>query len=334
MSSAWSASVRPSSPVTTRALLLSRSLSLSLLVALACGGDDEATDASTDARLPPQDANGLDAFVPPRDAGGDATQPGDDAGHDAGPIGSPGCVEGEGLESGEHRFTLDGMERRFLLYVPSGYTRERSWPVVLALHGNGGSASYWNGTSGDRNVREAFGDAAILVIAEAIGGNWRDYDMPADTWPARVELELAYFDAIRSTLRESLCVNDDAIFSMGFSGGGSFSGLLGCRREWIRAIAVGGSVRYFGEDECVSTPAAWITIGAMELNAGRAAFREFFRDAAGCDATSGAVEPSPCVAYDGCVESTPVHYCEHPGGHVWPSFGTAAAAAFFARFTD
>lgn len=311
-----------------------RLLLLALLFGLACGDDDASTDAAVrDSAMPRPDANGLDAsFDAGEETETDAGAP--DVGVDAGPIGSPGCVDGEGLATGERTFTLDGMERRYLLYVPSGYTRERSWPVVFALHGNGGSVSYWNGTSGDRNVREAFADDSILVVAEAIDGNWRDYDMPADTWPARIELELAYFDAIRDELRGAYCVNDDAIFSMGFSGGGSFSGVLGCRREWIRAIAVGGSVLYFDEEECVSTPAAWITIGTMELNSGREAFRNYFRDAAGCEATGSDVMPEPCIEYDGCNAATPVHYCQHAGGHVWPSFGTEAAALFFAGLVE
>ena len=311
-----------------------RFLLLALLFGLACGDDDASTDAAVrDSAMPRPDANGLDAsFDAGEETETDAGAP--DVGVDAGPIGSPGCVDGEGLTTGERTFTLGGMERRYLLYVPSGYTRERSWPVVFALHGNGGSVSYWNGTSGDRNVREAFADDSILVVAEAIDGNWRDYDMPADTWPARIEQELAYFDAIRDELRAAYCVNDEAIFSMGFSGGGSFSGVLGCRREWIRAIAVGGSVLYFDEEECVSTPAAWITIGTMELTSGREAFRDFFRDAAGCEATGSDVMPEPCIEYDGCNVGTPVHYCQHAGGHVWPSFGTEAAALFFARLVE
>lgn len=317
--------------------MTSRILLLALLFGLACGDDDAATDASVDrvdSTTPRPDADGLDAFIP-ADAGDEDDAGAPDAGFDAGPLGSPGCVDGEMLETGEHTFTLDGMERRYLLYVPDGYAHDRSWPVVFALHGNGGSVSYWNGTGGDRNVRQAFGENAILVIAEAIDGNWRDYDMPAATWPARIQLELAYFDAIRDELRGAFCVNDDAIFSMGFSGGGSFSGVLGCQREWIRAIAVGGSVLYFDADDgCVNTPAAWITIGQMELNSGRTSFRDFFRGEASCESTGGDVTPSPCIEYDGCDAATPVHYCEHAGGHVWPSFGTDAAAIFFARLVE
>jgi poly(3-hydroxybutyrate) depolymerase len=219
--------------------------------------------------------------------------------------------------------------------LPNGYSNDRPWPLVLALHGNGGSTSYWDGTSGARNIRGVLEDDALLIVAEAIDGQWRDYSMDASTWPARVESELLYFDEVLSQARTNLCVNEEAIFSMGFSGGGSFSGVLGCRRTDIRAIAVGGSVIYFDEADCVGYPAAWITIGTMELNSGRAEYRDWFRDRASCSDTNMPTEPNPpCVAYDGCAAGTPVHYCQHLGGHIWPDFGSDAMWTFFSQFVE
>jgi polyhydroxybutyrate depolymerase len=303
----------------------------SSLVLAACGDD---TSSGTDAGP----AGDRDGGVSDRDSGGprDAgeTPDGGSGGTDAGTTGSVGCVSGEGLESGERTFMLDGNDRRYLLYMPNGYTRERAWPLVFALHGNGGSVDYWNGTGGDRNIRGEVEDEAVLVIAEAIDGNWRDYAMPSSSWPARIELELNYFDTIVEELTTDLCIDEDEIFTMGFSGGGSFSGVLGCRREYIRAIGSGGSVIYFEEEECVSTPASWTTMGAMELADRGTTFRDFFRDAAGCDETSMPADPDPCIAFDGCEPETPVTYCQHPGGHVWPSFGTPAAWQFFRQFVD
>src|SRR5690606_7674736 len=145
-----------------------------------------------------------------------------------------------GAVDGEHKFMLDERERRYLLYKPANYDGGRAWPVLFALHGHGGSAAYWNDTTGDRNVRGEVAGDAILVIAEAIGGNWRDYGAPENTWPDRIEAELRYFDAIVERVSNDLCVNREAIFTMGFSGGGSFSGVLGCRRSYIRALAAGG----------------------------------------------------------------------------------------------
>jgi len=249
-----------------------------------------------------------------------------------GPTGSPGCTGGEGLADGEHTFMLDGYDRRYILRLPQNYASAEPWPLVFALHGNGGDTTYWDSQGGVRDIRAAFADEAILVIAEAIDHQWRDYNADPSTWPERIELELAYFDTVLEEARNELCIDDGNVFSMGFSGGGSFSGVLGCRREYIRAIAVGGSVIYFEPDQCVSSPAAWITIGEQETTPEREAFRDFFRDLAGCDATSTPSAPDGCVSYDGCNPDTPVTFCSHPAGHEWPSIGTDATKSFFEQF--
>jgi predicted esterase len=248
--------------------------------------------------------------------------------------GSAGCQGGAGIPEGENTFTLDGLERRFVMRLPSNYTTDRPWPLIFALHGNGGTPSYWDTQGGSRDIRAEVDEEAIVIVAAAIDRQWRDYSMDRDLWPERIEQELRYFDHLIEESKEKLCVDERAIFAMGFSGGGSFSGVLGCRREDIRAIAVGGSVLYFEPDECVGTPAAWITIGAGELAPAREQYRDFFRDRAGCQASRVAAAPSPCEAYEGCGEGTPVHYCQHPDGHVWPGFGTPAAWAFFSQFVE
>ena len=236
---------------------------------------------------------------------------------------------GMGLDEGEHTFMLDGYDRKYVLRLPSNYDPNVPWPIVLALHGNGGSIAYWDATSGPRNIRAVLEEEAVLIIAEAIDGQWRDYSADPSTWPARIELELAYFEEVLTQVENGLCINEDALFSMGFSGGGSFSGVLACRRNDIRGIAVGGSVIYFEEEDCVPTSAAWVTIGTEELTSGREAFRDFFRDGAGCSESLTATDPSPCEAYEGCTVTTPVHYCQHPDGHIWPDFGSEAMWAFF-----
>ena len=249
-----------------------------------------------------------------------------------GPSVSPGCTSGEGLAEGEHTFMLDGYDRRYILRLPQNYSMDQPWPLVFALHGNGGDVNYWDSQGGVRDIRAAFADEAIVIVAEAIDNQWRDYAADPSTWPARIELELTYFDTVLEEARTQLCIDDDNVFSMGFSGGGSFSGVLGCRREYIRAIAVGGSVIYFEPADCVATPAAWITIGVQETTPEREAYRDFFRDLAGCAETSMAGAPEGCVDYDGCGADTPVTFCSHPAGHEWPAIGTDATKAFFQRF--
>lgn len=278
-----------------------RALGLVLLLLAGCSDEPAAT---TDASM-------IDADPAPPDAS----------------VNSAGCRTGAGLAEGPHAFELEGLARKYVLRLPTGYTRDRAWPVVLALHGNGGSVAYWDGTTGDRNIRGVLASEAILVVLEARDGNWRDYALPATEWPARLEAELRYIEHVVEEVRTDLCVRDDGLFAMGFSGGGSFSGVLACRRSDIRAIAVGGAVLYVPASECTRALPAWVTIGTMELEPAREVFRDTFRTLDGCAATSAPVTPSPCVAYDGCTSA--MQYCQHPAGHIWPPFASVAMWQFF-----
>ncbi|MCH9683520.1 MAG: hypothetical protein K0V04_18930 [Deltaproteobacteria bacterium] len=330
--------------------MVARSLAAFVLVSSGCSiAPDAGESGSTEQGSSTSTSDGATSSTPPpgTDDGGttqanpnDSSDTGPDTGVDSSgtetgdepPTGSPGCKAAVSLAEGEHQFMLDDNDRRYIVRLPENYSNDQPWPLIFALHGNGGNPDYWDGIGGDRDIRTEFGQEAVIIIPEAIGNAWRDYDAPSDTWPAGIELELNYFDTIYQTAQDELCIDVDNVFSMGFSGGGSFSGVLGCRREYIRAIAVGGSVIYFQPEECVSAPAAWITIGEDEFTEGRAAFRDFFAMLGGCEESSTPYEPEGCVAYDDCDPATPAVYCSHPAGHVWPSIGTEATHAFFEGF--
>ncbi len=235
---------------------------------------------------------------------------------------SPGCNGGAEPPEGAQTIKVGDLTRSFVTRKPNGYAANRPWPLVLALHPNGSNSSYWDGTTGARALRPLLQNSAVLVLAQARNDDWRG-DVP---------LDLSYFDALITELEARLCIDKSRIFAMGFSGGGSFSGALGCYRKDIRAIAAGGAVIYFTPAECVGTPAAWITIGDDEAVQGRLDYRDFFRDSAGCGAASSSVAPEPCVAYECPAAERPVQFCRHVGGHVWPDFGSAAAVAFFEQF--
>jgi len=328
--------------------VLTRCFVAGVLVMVGCaaesGSDGDETDTTsvgdTSASSPPADTGpvagdtsgaGTSGGSTDGTENGTETETETDGGSSTGsePVGSPGCRAATSLGEGEHQFMLDGNERRYILRLPRNYSTEQAWPLVFALHGNGGDPEYWDAQGGDRDIRAAFAQDAIIVIPEAINNQWRDYDADPESWPAAMELELNYFDAVLQAAQDELCVDTNHVFSMGFSGGGSFSGVLACRRSYIEAIAVGGSVIYFDEADCETPVAAWVTIGDGELTAGREAFRDFFRDAGGCSERSSPGAPKGCVDYGGCGGDTPVTFCAHPAGHVWPSIGTDATKLFF-----
>ncbi|TNE91090.1 MAG: hypothetical protein EP330_06480 [Deltaproteobacteria bacterium] len=248
--------------------------------------------------------------------------------------GSPGCTATASLEEGEQTLLVDGLEREFIVRLPDGYSTERAWPLVFALHPNETGAWYWDMEDAPHSVRGPFEDDAILVLPNAIDGNWRDYNADESTWPARMDQEFAFLDALHVTATEQLCVDETRTFAMGFSGGGSFAFALGCTRDWVRAIATGGAVLYIDPAECTHAPAGWVTIGQEEMGAGRLALRDEIAAQAGCEpiAEEPVVDAEPvCVEATGCAQGTPMTYCSHPDGHLWPAFGSEAVRGFFAE---
>lgn len=246
---------------------------------------------------------------------------------------SSGCdSDGPPLAEGVHSFELDGNNRRYTVRLPANYDQSRPWPLVLALHPNGGDVGYWDATSGSRNVRGHLQDDAVIIIAEALGGNWRDYEAPESEWPGRVDMELRYFDRVIGDTAAQLCIDQSAIFAMGFSGGGSFSGVLGCRRADIRAFAAGGSVIYFDPSQCTGNAAAWIALSEEDDTQDRRAYLDFFAERAGCDAAN--FQEPTCHEYQGCAPESPVVFCHYPGGHDWPAFGVEDAWTFFSGFVQ
>ncbi|RZA24736.1 MAG: hypothetical protein EOP10_09015 [Proteobacteria bacterium] len=235
---------------------------------------------------------------------------------------SEGCGASNQLADGAIEFQQDKFKRKYIIRKPVGYAADKAWPLVLALHPNGSNTGFWDGTTGDRAIRKMFGDKAIIVVAQARAGDWRG-DLPT---------ELAYFETIMTNVKSKLCVDTKRIFSMGFSGGGSFSGVLGCMRKDIRAFASGGGVQYFDEKLCVGKPAAWITIGDEEAVPDRIAYREYWRKFNDCSEQKTKSEPATCSIYSCKNPDRLTEFCSHPGGHAWPSFGSEAAWTFFTRF--
>jgi len=81
--------------------------------------------------------------------------------------------------------------------------------------------------------------------------------------------------------------------------------------------------------------AAWMAHGDADTTlpiSGGIAARDYAIAANHCTTTSQPIEPSPCVSYSGCDAGYPVVWCEHTGGHMVPSFASAAIATFFQQF--
>jgi phospholipase/carboxylesterase len=102
----------------------------------------------------------------------------------------------------------------FSLYVPEYYTPDRSWPLVMALHGGNGNGRgfLW------RWLRDARSLGAILVAPTALGSTWALMGEGADT---------ANLARILDSVRSRFNIDPRRLLLTGMSDGGTFSYVTG-----------------------------------------------------------------------------------------------------------
>lgn len=113
-----------------------------------------------------------------------------------------------------HERNEPGSRGGFSLYVPEYYTRERAWPLVMALHGGSGNGRgfLWSW------LRDARSRGAILVAPTATGPTWALMGEDTDTPNLMRILEL---------VRARWNVDSGRMLLTGMSDGGTFCYVTG-----------------------------------------------------------------------------------------------------------
>ena len=115
--------------------------------------------------------------------------------------------------------------RTYRLHVPAGYDPARPLPVLLDLHGFGGSAAGEEQASGYDALADREGFLAVYGqgLSSREGAGW------ASTRPMDLGIdELGYFAALLGQLQQRLCMDERRVYATGFSNGGGMTELLAC----------------------------------------------------------------------------------------------------------
>lgn len=130
-----------------------------------------------------------------------------------------------------------GRDRTYRLFVPAKYDGRTRLPLVLEMHGSGGTSAGQSRTSGFDAVanREGFAVASL----QADGGRW---NVPIRE--GRPD-DVAYVSDVIDDVAKLLCTDAARVYATGFSGGGRMSSLLGCKLNTrIAAIAPVSALRW------------------------------------------------------------------------------------------
>jgi polyhydroxybutyrate depolymerase len=242
--------------------------------------------------------------------------------------GSPSCDLPHGSGVSSQQLVSGQRQRAYRLFVPPGYDGRLRLPLVLDLHGSGGSSADQARNSGFEilSARERF----IVATLDAEGGRW---NVPVQGNRAD---DVAYVSDVIAHVASRVCTDETRVYATGFSGGGRMTSLLGCQLgSRIAAIAPVSGLRSPGP--CSGRPVPVLTFHGLadpqNTYDGHAAGRgaEWLESVP--DALAGWARHNSCkgdvvlddpagplstMRYDGCGAGTEVRMIRIDGlGHTW-----------------
>jgi polyhydroxybutyrate depolymerase len=253
-----------------------------------------------------------------------------------------GCGSAKAPMSGRFDIDVEGKTREYILAVPDDYDANKPYRLIFGWHPLGGSAEQVAKGGYYGLEREAKGDA-IFVSAEGL-----PFQGNSLGWANSKGEDLRFLDAMMERFRSELCIDENRIFSTGFSFGGMMSWAVGCGSGIMRAIAPqAGNIQVSGCEDGTQSVAVMgfhgVNDTVVDIDGGRDG-RDVFVERNGCMEATMAVTPSwcdglqasnqpcSCVSYQGCKAGYPVIWCEFNGPHTPAPNSGATIWNFFSQF--
>lgn len=238
---------------------------------------------------------------------------------------------------GEYSLYHDGIERRYLVYIPSSYDYNTRLPVVIALHGD---MSNPEGMEELTHISEYANSRGVIVIYPEGSGFFRTWNAGnCCGWAVQHKVDdVGFIKEILTQTSANLCIDSENIFAVGFSNGGMMAYRLGCEAsDLFKGIAsVSGVMTTY---EC--NPLHSVSIvhfhgtedDYVPYNGGESSFYPtsftsvsetivFWRDKNNCSETPSIIFNNTevqCIEYEGCNNERKVILCTvEGGGHTWP----------------
>lgn len=162
---------------------------------------------------------------------------------------SGACTVSVGAGASERQLVSGGIERSYRLFVPAGHDGRTRLPLVLDMHGSGGTAERQAATS---RFEELAAREGFLVATLQAASQDRRWNVPVT---ADRPDDVRYVSDVIDDVASRACADETRVYATGFSGGARMSSLLACRlNDRIAAIAPMAGLRWPGPCEGRAVP--------------------------------------------------------------------------------
>ena len=286
--------------------------------------DQEATDIATE----PPETQGSSAMVAAQLAPAPAAPSTALTGAAAIPA---TCEKVSTYVPGDNRASLQhgGRTRRYVVYVPRTLKAGVPAPLVLDFHGNGGSATQEEGSSGWRQKadRESF----IAVYPDGVGGAWNVGNCCGQALSGKVD-DVGFARAIVQAVRAATCVDPKRVYATGLSNGAGLAHRLACEAADVFASIAAASADLVTDPCKPVRPISELSVRGLNdrlvayaggatgstgwYSPGAKGTLALWKSINGC--TGNPVSKRPyCETYENCQAGTEVTLCSLPGtGHL------------------
>lgn len=227
-------------------------------------------------------------------------------------------------------FTVDGVERKALVFAPRAATKA---PLVLGFHGHGGNMRQ---ASRSFRIQEHWPEAIVIYPDGLPTPTSRDPEGARQGWQITPEgqngRDLKFVDAILAKAKKERQVDDKRLYAMGHSNGGRFTYVLWATRgEQFAAFGPSGSPG-LGLGRNFVPRSAFLIAGENDRIvsfAGQKLTADALRRLLGTDGSKAKVDGY--ARYEPGKDGLEMGTYFHPGGHEYPRDGGKMNVEFFKR---
>jgi len=251
------------------------------------------------------------------------------------------------LKTGTYSITSAGLSRRYIIDVPANYNPNQPYRLIFGMHCMCGSM--WSVQSEKFYQLKKYADMKTedncIFVAPSVynGGNYNQAGWGCPVWDQK-EKDHTFFDDMLKLFKDTLCIDTNRVFSVGFSYGAMFTNSLAQNHQkQLRAVAchatsLGGGI-YVPAN--TGLPLAWMgTVGMSDGRCppsdGRACRDRFIKNngnivPATVPETKTGSKTHVIYDYEGGIR--PVRWCTADADHQWSEYDGGAIGSYDANKT-